>query len=248
VRLQKTLVGLGVSFLSTLSLGAEAAPPDAAPPAVAAPADGAPASVKLSDGAPAPSAPAGGTSHTLQLRSLEERLSELAEKLRRHQATLARLSDGIMEGGGGEARVSVKLTSSLSGAFRVTRVLVLLDGVVQKNQADPTGTQAERFEMPVFNGLVPAGDHTVQVQVNVQGHGYGVFSYMRGYRFEVRSAHSFTAVEGKTVQLEALAFEKGTSITPIEERPSLRYGEKIVDGLGEAVAKPAQGGGASPQR
>jgi hypothetical protein len=35
--------------------------------------------------------------------------------------------------------------------------------------------------------------------VNLQGNGYGVFSYLRGYKFEVRSSHSFTAVEGKTV-------------------------------------------------
>ena len=41
-----------------------------------------------------------------------------------------------------------------------------------------------------------------------QGNGYGVFSYLRGYKFEVKSSHAFTAVEGKTLTVVATAFEK----------------------------------------
>ncbi|MEM9691107.1 MAG: hypothetical protein AAGA56_01055, partial [Myxococcota bacterium] len=74
-----------------------------------------------------------------------------------------------------------------------------------------------------------------------QGNGYGVFSYLRGYRFEVRSSHSFTAVEGKTTRLRILAYEKGGVTTPIEERPAVRYLEKVIQGLVDpATTAPAQ--------
>jgi len=69
------------------------------------------------------------------------------------------------------------------------------------------------------------------VLINLQGKGYGVFSYLRGYKFEVRSNHSFTAVEGKTLSLDAVSYEKGSVTTPIEERPAVRYQEKVQSGL-----------------
>jgi hypothetical protein len=262
---KKTLVGLCTSSLLVLSFGAqpgaEAAPPTAPTAAASAPAvpkAGAPASKRAApaavagpdtappaaaSAAPSPAAPAGGQpTHMVRLRDLEEQIDELKEKLRRQYAQLALLNDRLADSGaGGEARASIKFASDLSGAFQVSRVLVVLDGAVQVNQTYPSGTLAERFEVPVFHGLLPAGDHTVQVLVNLQGNGYGIFSYMRGYRFEVRSTHSFTAVEGKTINLEAIAFEKGTSTTPFEERPALRYGEKIVAGLADAAVRPAPG-------
>ncbi len=72
---------------------------------------------------------------------------------------------------------------------------------------------------------------------DLQGHGFGAFSYLRAYRFEVRSSHSFTAVEGKTVTLQALAYEKGGVTTPLEERPAIRYSEKVSSGLADAAVK-----------
>jgi hypothetical protein len=120
----------------------------------------------------------------------------------------------------------------------VTRALFVLDGAVQYNKTDQSGALAEQTEIPIFSGSVPPGDHTLQVLVNLQGNGYGVFSYLRGYRFEVRSSHSFTALEGKTLNLQAVAYEKGGVTTPLEERPAVRYVEKVVAGLVDTSAPP----------
>ena len=131
----------------------------------------------------------------------------------------------------------------------MTRVLVVLDGAVQYNKTDQSGALADQAEIPIFNGSVPPGDHTLQVLVNLQGNGYGVFSYLRGYHFEVRSSHSFTAVEGKTINLDAIAYEKGGVTTPLEERPAVRYVEKVTAGLSDSSGAPApaaQPGAAQP--
>jgi hypothetical protein len=180
-----------------------------------------------------------GPTYAVRLRDLEQRIDELKEQIRRSHTRLSLLSDTIISGGGAGARSSIKFTNELSSAFRVTRVLVVLDGAVQYNKTDQSGALAEQSEIPIFNGSVPSGDHTVQVLVNLQGNGYGVFSYLRGYRFEVRSSHSFTAVEGKTINLDAIAYEKGGVTTPLEERPAIRYSEKIVAGLADASGAPA---------
>jgi hypothetical protein len=175
-----------------------------------------------------------GPTYAVRLRDLEQRIDELKEQIRRSHTRLSLLSDTILSGGGAGSRANVRFDNELSSAFKVTRVLVVLDGAVQYNKTDQSGALAEQNEIPIFNGSVPPGDHTLQVLVNLQGNGYGVFSYLRGYRFEVRSSHSFTAVEGKTINLQTIAYEKGGVTTPLEERPAIRYVEKVVSGLIDA--------------
>ncbi|APR87091.1 Dihydrolipoamide acetyltransferase component of pyruvate dehydrogenase complex [Minicystis rosea] len=228
--------------------GAPPAPPGAppAPPGAAVPAGQQPPG-KAGPPGPQPVAAQGapqgpamdGPTYAVRLRDLEQRIDELKEQIRRSHTRLSLLSDTILSGGGAGSRASIKFQNELSSAFRVTRVLVVLDGAVQYNKTDQSGALADQAEIPVFNGSVPPGDHTLQVLVNLQGNGYGVFSYLRGYRFEVRSSHSFTAVEGKTINLQAVSYEKGGVTTPLEERPAVRYVEKVVAGLVDASAQPA---------
>ncbi len=80
-----------------------------------------------------------------------------------------------------------------------------------------------------------------------RGHGYGVFSYLRGYKFQVPSSHTFTITEGKTLKLDVVAWEKGDVTTALEQRPSIRYVENLRAGVtgesapGGAPAAPAKG-------
>ena len=227
------------------------APPPTAPASSGAAAAGSAAPAATPPGGPAPAAsvagkagPAAapamdGPTYAVRLRDLEQRIDELKEQIRRSHTRLSLLSDTILSGGGAGSRAAIRFQNELSSAFRVTRVLIVLDGAVQYNKTDQSGALAEQAEIPIFNGSVPPGDHTLQVLVNLQGNGYGVFSYLRGYRFEVRSSHSFTAVENKTINLNAVAYEKGGVTTPLEERPAVRYVEKVVAGLVDAAAAPA---------
>ena len=181
-------------------------------------------------------APLDAPTYAVHLRDLDNRIEELTEQIRRSRARLALLSATIFSTGDAGARATVKFENELSKAFRVTRVLVVLDGAVQYQKADTTGELADQREIPIFSGSIPAGDHTLQMLVNLQGDGFGVFSYLRGYKFEVRSTHSFTVVEGKTMNLSVVAFEKGDSTTPLEQRPTVRYGERLVAGTLDAPA------------
>ncbi|WP_437955421.1 hypothetical protein WME76_28390 [Sorangium sp. So ce119] len=226
------------------SAGTAASPATAGAPSAGTAASPATAAAPAAGAAGTAAAPAmDGPTYSVRLRDLEQRIDELKEQIRRSHTRLSLLSDTILSGGGAGSRASIKFNNELSTAFRVTRVLIVLDGAVQYNKTDQSGALAEQSEIPIFNGSVPPGDHTLQVLVNLQGNGYGVFSYLRGYRFEVRSSHSFTAVEGKTINLQAVAFEKGGVTTPLEERPAVRFVEKIVSGLADAPGQPAAAAG-----
>lgn len=182
-----------------------------------------------------------GQTYAIRLRDLEQRIDELKEQIRRSHTRLSLLSDTILAGNGGGSRAIIKFSNEISTAWKISKLLVVLDGSVQYSKTEQQGMIAEAGEVPVFTGTIPPGAHTVQVLVNLTGTGFGVFSYLKGYKFEIRSDHSFTSLEGKTTNLQVVSFEKGGATARFEERPAVRYGEKVTQGLGELPAAGAAG-------
>jgi hypothetical protein len=233
---------------------APAAAPPGAPPAAAgapSPATSPPAVAPPSPGAPPANAAQrklDGATYAVRLRDLEARVDELKEQIRRSHTRLSLLSDTILSGGAGGARASIIFQNDMSGAFRLTRALFVLDGAVQYNKQDDTGALSGQKQIPIFKGSISPGDHTLQVLIRLRGHGYGVFSYLRGYQFEVKQSHSFTVTEGKQVDLDVIGWEKGGVTTPLEQRPAVRYLERLRDMPAPgAPADPAEAGPASRQ-
>lgn len=227
-----------------------------APRPTAPPTAGVPGGAPAPSGAPAPGsapreaagAPAGmdGSTYLVRMRDLAQRIDDLKEQIRRSHTRLSLLSDTILSGGIGGARAEIRFQNDLSSAFRLTSALFVLDGQIQYSKQDDTGALAEQRSIPVFTGSIPPGDHTLQVQIKLQGYGYGVFSYLRGYRFQTGASHSFTVTEGKTMVLEVIAWEKGGVTTPLEERPAIRFKQTVKAGSGAAsspAGSGARGGG-----
>jgi hypothetical protein len=221
------------------SAGAPAAPAPPAPPAPAAS-----VTVDMTT-KPADTAMSGAT-YAVKLRDLEQRVDELKDQIRRSHTRLALLSDTIIGGGTAGSRAEVEFKNEMSSAFLLTRALFVIDGQIQYNRQDDSGTLADQKDIPIYTGSVPPGDHTIQVGLTFQGNGYGVFSYLRGYKFEVKSSHSFTAIEGKSLTVRATAYEKGGVTTALEQRPTVDWHEKIeplsMGTAGASSGSPAPGG------
>jgi hypothetical protein len=224
------------------SAAASAAPAPAS--SVATPSPTAPAAPVASVGAASgrATAPAGvdGATYAVRLRDVEQRVDELKEQIRRSHTRLSLLTDTVLSVGVSGSRSDLQFQNEMSNAFLLVRALFVLDGAVQYNKSDDSGALAEQTQIPIFTGAVPPGDHTLQVLLQYQGNGYGVFSYLKGYHFDVRSSHSFTAVEGKTLSLQVIAYEKGGVTVPLEQRPAVRYVEKVTAGTVQ-TAQPAAG-------
>jgi hypothetical protein len=228
------------------STEASASPDPNAAPATSAVTPAPAVSVDMN--AKAPDAMTGGT-YAVRLRDLEQRVDDLKDQIRRSHTRLALLSDTILGGGTAGSRAEVAYSNEMSGAFLLTRALFVMDGQIQYNRQDESGALADQKEIPVFTGSVPPGDHTIQVSLTFQGNGFGVFSYLRGYKFEVKSSHSFTALEGKMLSVTATSFEKGGATTPLEQRPTVEWNEKIqplsASSTSAAVSSKNSGGAAS---
>jgi len=183
-----------------------------------------------------------GATYNVRLRDLEARVDELKDQIRRSHTRLALLSDTILSGGAAGSRAEINYHNEMSSAFRLVRALFVLDGAVQYNRQDDSGALADQKDIPIYSGSITPGDHTLSALLTFQGNGYGVFTYLRGYKFEVKSSHSFTAVEGKTLSVTATSYESGGVTTPLQDRPKIEWKEK-VQALGAGAASAAVGGG-----
>lgn len=191
------------------------------------------------ESAPAPSAPAPATSaapaedgldagtYAVRLRDLEQRINELKEQIFRSKARLSLLAETVLQGVVAGAQAVIVHENRMSSSYRLVKAVYALDGARIFSKADEEGSLGERRELDIYDGSIVPGEHTLTVNLEYRGHGYGIFSYLKGYRFRVRSNYSFTAPEGKAITIRVVGYEKGGPTAPLEERPAIRYMERI---------------------
>ena len=73
-----------------------------------------------------------------------------------------------------------------------------------------------------------------------RGHGYGIFSYLEGYKFKLQSNQTFTAEAGKVTTMKVVGFEKGGITADIKDKPAIRY--DITTTKDQAAARGDQAG------
>lgn len=187
-----------------------------------------------------PEASVDGAEFQIRLRELEQRVEELKEQIRQSHARLSLLSDTILAGGQGGGRVNIRFENELSAAWHIIEITVVFDGAVQYKKSDESGALSAQKSTPIFSGAVPAGDHTLQVLIKLRGHGFGVFSYLRGIEANVRHDHSFSLTQGQDIEVIAVAWESGGPTTPAEKRPDVRFHDVLHKASDQKASGPAR--------
>jgi hypothetical protein len=173
--------------------------------------------------------------YTVRLRDLEDRINRLKEQIFRSKARLSLLAETVLDRKIAGAKASIAFRNEMGGNFRLVKATFLIDGGPIFNKADESGALADREVIKLFDGPVMPGDHTLSVVLHFRGHGYGIFSYLKGYAFTTRSSRTFTVQEGKAMQLDVVSYEKGGATTSLEDRPDVRYVMNVTDYEGGAA-------------
>src|SRR5512142_2276033 len=163
-----------------------AAPATQPAPAATAPAQ--PAPPPPSDPATAAQTNANG-SYTVRLHDLERRVNELKEQIFRSKARLNLLKETVLHGVIAGSRAVITHRNEMGSMYTPIRYVYALDGQEIFSKADESGKMADQKEFEIYNGAVTPGNHTLSVQMVYQGNGYGVFSYLKGYKFTAKSSH-----------------------------------------------------------
>jgi hypothetical protein len=236
MRLRATAAGVFSLFclLSRVGLAqtqtASAAAPAPSPSSASAGEAPEPSSGNPPAAAPGAGAPVDSGGYTVRLRHLERSVSELKEQVFRTKARLQLLKETVLGGVIGASQALIKHRNEMGASFRLVKVVYALDGVQIFSKADESGQLGEMPEFEIYKGAIQPGSHTLSVQLLYQGHGFGVFSYLKGYKFNVRSSHTFVAAEGRATTLTVVGFEKGGATTNMEDKPAVDFRVNNVTG------------------
>jgi hypothetical protein len=210
---------------SVASAGSPASQPSPGPSAAPAPA--AAASTQVNDQG----------SYQVRLHDLERRVGELKEQVFRSKARLNLLKETVLHGVIAGAHAVIIGRNEMGGMFTPIKYVYALDGQEIFAKADDSGHLADQQEFEIFNGSIVPGNHTLSVTMVYQGNGYGVFSYLKGYKFNVQGANTFNAAEGKQIQIKVVGYEKGNPVTTdLKDRPAVEFKTNVVADR-EAAAK-----------
>jgi hypothetical protein len=233
--------------MRTGSQGVQATPPApgkaapkpgaAAAPAPAGPAAAGTTAVKATPDSALPPVTSDEAFQT-RVKTLEEQVVDLKEKIYRTKARLLLLQETVLGGDlSSGARAVLVHKNDMGGSFGLESVAYALDGAPILTRTDKDGDLAKRPEFEIFNGRIVPGQHQVAVRLVYRGRGFGVFSYLEGYKFTVSSSYTFTAEPGKVTTVKVVGYEKGGITTELKDRPAVRYDVEVNR---EVAPKPSQ--------
>lgn len=175
----------------------------------------------------APKSPEGAASqgeddYDSRLRDLEEKVVGLKEKVYKTKSRLVLLREQILHNVIAEAKAVVVHRNEMSGDFTLEQVLYYLDGKKIYFQDNRGGVLDSRKDFEIFNGNVLPGNHMISVELVYRGAG-GLFSYVDGYLFKIKSNYTFYATKGRITKVAVVGYEKGDITTDLQDKPYVKY-------------------------
>ena len=178
------------------------------------------------------------SAYKVKVNELQGRVNELKEKIFRTKTRLAILKESVLSATIAGAEARLVHSNQMGSSFSLEKVIYSLDGTPIYSKVDAGGDLNGNQELEIFDGPIVPGNHTISVVMVYRGNGFGIFSYLRGYVFTLRSSHTFTAEEGKQVKVKVTGYEKGGLITDLKDRPDIRF-ENVISGSQQSSADKA---------
>ncbi|QDG52721.1 hypothetical protein FIV42_18840 [Persicimonas caeni] len=193
-------------------------------------------------------------SYDVRIRELETKVDDLKEKVFRSKSRIVLLKETVLTGNLAGSRAIVSHVNDIGGSYVLKRAHYALDGSRVFNKTDNDGSLADKDDFELYNGSITPGAHRLSVLLELKGSGYGLFSYMDGYKFTIKDSCDFTAQEGRSTILKVRLIDRGGAFAAYEERPAIECVLSSVklsgDGLeaGDEEGKGAAGEGAKSDK
>lgn len=209
-------------FSSSTGDAGEEAPAEAGPDAQA-PAEAAP---REQGARPTPQR---DQTYELTLRELEDELNELKDDIFGSKSRLFQLREQILNDPIGGSRTVIVFSDDVGGRFDLVSVNVGLDSNQIYAATDATQDLDGMQDVAIFDGAMTPGLHNVSVRLEYVGNGFGMFSYMNGYRVAVRSSQQVMIDDGMTAEVEIRGWEDASNGNAYEERPSIEFNVRTYE-------------------
>jgi len=134
---------------------------------------------------------------------------------------------------GPPGRIALSFEDRLGPTFVLEEIELSLDGKIITSCGAKGAALDARSPVALWDGSAGPGEHELALRLVYRGKGYGIFSYLSGYKFEVKSRHAVDLPPAGLVAVHATAYERGDPTTPLEERPQVRFEEQGADAFAD---------------
>ncbi len=121
--------------------------------------------------------------------------------------------------------------------FGLSGVALVMDGtpwLVRNAPGDEWANMIDTNRYSILGGA-SAGAHALDVYASYRSRSWGVYSYVRAYCFKLRARHRFSVTAGQGLTVRAVGHEKGSIVTPFEERPAIGFSRKPLAAAHESA-------------
>jgi hypothetical protein len=168
---------------------------------------------------------------TRELRTVEQNVNVLKERVFRSKARLLLLEEKVIRGVVAGAKARLIHVNRLGGAYRIESISYYFDGTPIFEKVDSTTEFHRKKELKIFEGNIPPGSHTITANIVVKGNGSGAFSYLDDYSFKGQESYSFIAEDNKTAVIRMVLRKKGGPLGGFEEGPEMSFEQEDVPNL-----------------
>ena len=187
--------------------------------------------------------------YDMRLQELETKIDDLKEKVFQSKSRVVLLKETVLGGNLSGSRAVIVHRNKLGPRFKLKRAMYSLDGSRVFNESREGGGLKKSDKIKVFDSSVTAGNHNVSILLEYEGGPVGIFSYMKGYQFKVRSSCPFDAQEGKATMIEIQAVRGGGAFSDMEKKADIRCEittkDLTEDTMDDLESGAADGGAAS---
>jgi hypothetical protein len=166
--------------------------------------------------------------HKAMLDRFNQRIEEMEGKIALTKDKVDVLRDTVLVGSAARTKVIIAHKNEMGTSFVLEKVTYTLDGEELYSRDDPEGGLNAQKEFEVFNGGLTPGSHELSVAMTYSGSSFGVFTYLKGYKFNVNSKWRFSATDGRQTRINVVSFAKGDITTTTSDRIAVRYDTEVT--------------------
>jgi len=160
-----------------------------------------------------------------QIQRIESQVNELKEEIFRSRTRLTILKESVLATGLSGTQVRIIHRNEMGASFKLVRALYKIDD----EEIVRLGEKDDSKEEVVYDSTTFNENKQLSVEMVFRGHGFGVFSYLENFTFQVSETFVFKPENGKRLILTATAYERGGINVKTEDRPALRITADIED-------------------
>ena len=195
--------------------------PPLSPPAVTAPGMEPNPLLAPTDASQEPASPEDEAQDAARLQQVEKRITLLRGQIQDLKSQILTLGDDRSKGFVTTTKLLVVGKNTLGSGFAFESIEYKLDGFTVYANHDPKRLAAQG-EFIVYDASVLPGNHTLDAVYTLRATGYGVFTYMKEYNFDLRNQYHFATPRGKAVEVDVEALDKGIGKN-LRDRPTLKF-------------------------